>query len=63
MFRDEHGRIVELATIPREDSRVYDMICRADTLGVFQIESQMSMLPRLRPRELYDLGITWRCLW
>ena len=57
--RDEHGRSVELATIPREDPRVYDMICRADTLGVFQIESraQMSMLPRLRPREFYDLVI------
>ncbi|TIV71267.1 MAG: hypothetical protein E5V89_10900, partial [Mesorhizobium sp.] len=38
---------------------VYDMICRADTLGVFQIESraQMSMLPRLKPREFYDLVI------
>ncbi len=52
-------RIVDLDTIPKEDSRVYDMICRADTLGVFQIESraQMSMLPRLRPREFYDLVI------
>ena len=48
-----------LATIPREDARVYDMICRADTLGVFQIESraQMSMLPRLKPRKFYDLVI------
>src|SRR5690606_24618221 len=47
------------ATIPKEDSRVYDMICRADTLGVFQIESraQMSMLPRLKPRQFYDLVI------
>ena len=43
----------------RETSDVYDMICRADTLGVFQIESraQMSMLPRLKPREFYDLVI------
>ena len=50
---------LELATIPPEDQRVYDMICRADTLGVFQIESraQMSMLPRLQPREFYDLVI------
>ena len=45
--------------IPREDSETYDMICRADTVGVFQIESraQMSMLPRLRPRNYYDLVI------
>ena len=48
-----------LATIPKEEPEVYDMICRADTLGVFQIESraQMSMLPRLRPRKFYDLVI------
>jgi error-prone DNA polymerase len=49
----------DLDTIPKEDANVYDMICRADTLGVFQIESraQMSMLPRLKPREFYDLVI------
>jgi len=48
-----------LATIPQEDPVVYDMICRADTIGVFQIESraQMSMLPRLKPRTFYDLVI------
>ncbi len=48
-----------LATIPADDPDVYDMICRADTIGVFQIESraQMSMLPRLRPRCYYDLVI------
>jgi error-prone DNA polymerase len=48
-----------LATVPREDESVYDMICRADTTGVFQIESraQMAMLPRLRPRNYYDLVI------
>ncbi|NEO34634.1 MAG: error-prone DNA polymerase, partial [Symploca sp. SIO3C6] len=48
-----------LASIPQDDSAVYDMICRADTLGVFQIESraQMTMLPRLRPRTFYDLVI------
>jgi error-prone DNA polymerase len=48
-----------LATIPQKQEAVYDMICRADTLGVFQIESraQMSMLPRLRPRTFYDLVI------
>lgn len=57
--RDRHGRPLELATIPAEDPHVYDMICRADTLAVFQIESraQMSMLPRLRPRKFYDLVI------
>ncbi|WP_261533276.1 error-prone DNA polymerase [Burkholderia multivorans] len=45
--------------IPRHDDDTYDMICRADTVGVFQIESraQMSMLPRLKPREYYDLVI------
>jgi DNA-directed DNA polymerase III PolC len=48
-----------LATVPSEDQSVYDMICRADTTGVFQIESraQMAMLPRLRPRNFYDLVI------
>ena len=48
-----------LASVPREDPKVYDMISRADTIGVFQIESraQMSMLPRLRPRNYYDLVI------
>jgi DNA polymerase III alpha subunit len=50
---------LELASVPGEDPAVYDMICRADTTGVFQIESraQMSMLPRLRPRNFYDLVI------
>jgi len=53
------GRRLTLATVPSEDGAVYDMICRADTLGVFQIESraQMAMLPRLRPRCFYDLVI------
>jgi error-prone DNA polymerase len=57
--RDDYGRPYVLATLPPEDKDVYDMICRADTLGVFQIESraQMSMLPRLRPRTFYDLVI------
>jgi len=50
---------LSLATVPSEDSAVYDMICRAETTGVFQIESraQMAMLPRLRPRNYYDLVI------
>ncbi len=53
------GRNLTLATIPAGDREVYDSICRADTMGVFQIESraQMSMLPRLRPRCYYDLVI------
>ena len=53
------GRELTLASVPAEDPAVYDMICAADTIGVFQIESraQMSMLPRLRPRCFYDLVI------
>ena len=53
------GPRYELATVPAEDPVVYDMFCRADTVGVFQIESraQMSMLPRLKPRCFYDLVI------
>ena len=48
-----------LQQIPREVPEVYDMICAADTVGVFQIESraQMSMLPRLKPRQFYDLVV------
>ncbi|RYY55046.1 MAG: DNA polymerase III subunit alpha, partial [Chitinophagaceae bacterium] len=54
-----HGKQLTLANVPQDDTEVYDMICRADTVGVFQIESraQMSMLPRLKPREFYDLVI------
>ena len=54
-----HGQHLSLATIPREDPAVYDMLCRGDSLGVFQVESraQMNMLPRLRPRCFYDLVI------
>lgn len=50
---------LEFHSIPAEDPKVYDMICAADTVGVFQIESraQMSMLPRLKPRCFYDLVI------
>ena len=57
---DQHwNRPMTLATVPKEDPKVYDMICEADTIGVFQIESrgQMSMLPRLKPRCWYDLVI------
>ena len=53
------GRPMLMQDIPAEDAATYDMICRADTVGVFQIESraQMSMLPRLKPRCFYDLVI------
>jgi error-prone DNA polymerase len=54
-----HGRAMTLAAVPREDPAVYDMLCRADSVGVFQVESraQMNMLPRLKPRTFYDLVI------
>jgi len=54
-----HGRQIDLFNIPKESPEVYDMLCKADSLGVFQVESraQMSMLPRLRPREFYDLVV------
>ncbi|MEO7814359.1 MAG: error-prone DNA polymerase, partial [Sphingomicrobium sp.] len=54
-----HGERFELATVPREVPQVYDMLCKGDSLGVFQVESraQMNMLPRLRPRCFYDLVI------
>lgn len=50
---------LSMATIPWEDAKTFDWICRADTIGVFQIESraQMAMLPRLRPRSYYDLVV------
>ncbi|HWC36686.1 MAG TPA: error-prone DNA polymerase [Mycobacteriales bacterium] len=59
LIEDWHGVHYELATIPREMPCVYDMVCKADTVGVFQIESraQMATLPRLRPRSFYDLVI------
>ncbi len=59
LLAQHYGRRHDLATVPADDAAVYDMICKADTLGVFQIESraQMSMLPRLKPRDFYDLVI------
>jgi error-prone DNA polymerase len=59
LVRGYSGRSLALHAIPAGDPAVYDMICRADTVGVFQIESraQMAMLPRLRPRSYYDLVI------
>ena len=59
LIREHWGRTFSLATIPKDDPETYAMICKADTVGVFQIESraQMSMLPRLKPHEYYDLVI------
>ncbi|CAN5365206.1 error-prone DNA polymerase [soil metagenome] len=59
LLKDHKGVALDLATIPPEDPRTYAMIRKADTLGVFQIESraQMAMLPRLKPRSFYDLVI------
>jgi error-prone DNA polymerase len=59
LIEDHYGRRLDLATIPAEDPAVYEMLSRADSLGVFQVESraQMTMLPRLKPREFYDLVI------
>ncbi len=56
---DHHGENYDLATIPAEDPVVYDMLCEGDSLGVFQVESraQMNMLPRLKPRKMYDLTV------
>ncbi|HEY5412220.1 MAG TPA: error-prone DNA polymerase, partial [Caulobacteraceae bacterium] len=53
------GERLQLDSIPSEDPGVYDMLCKADSVGVFQVESraQMAMLPRLRPREFYDLVV------
>ncbi|RDK01493.1 error-prone DNA polymerase [Paraburkholderia lacunae] len=59
LVSEQRGERVEMQDIPAEDPETYDMISRADTVGVFQIESraQMSMLPRLKPRTFYDLVI------
>lgn len=53
------GEEWELATLPRDEAGVYDMLCRGDSIGVFQVESraQMALLPRLLPRRFYDLAI------
>lgn len=59
MARQHYGLIHTLATLPREDEATYAMLRRADSVGVFQVESraQMSMLPRLKPRAFYDLVV------
>jgi error-prone DNA polymerase len=59
LCKQHYNRDLTLATIDQDDEKVYDMISLADTMGVFQIESraQMAMLPRLKPRQFYDLVI------
>ena len=59
LINRHQGKALTLATVPAEDPAVYDMLCRGDSVGVFQVESraQMSMLPRLKPRCFYDLVI------
>ncbi len=59
MIATHHARHYDLQTVPSDAPDVYDMLCQGDSVGVFQVESraQMNMLPRLRPREFYDLAI------
>ncbi|HVH77762.1 MAG TPA: OB-fold nucleic acid binding domain-containing protein, partial [Stellaceae bacterium] len=59
LIEKHHGKTYTLASVPQEVSDVYDMLSRADSIGVFQVESraQMSMLPRLKPQTFYDLVI------
>ncbi|HEX9786482.1 MAG TPA: error-prone DNA polymerase, partial [Candidatus Binatia bacterium] len=59
LLREQRGFDLSIATMPPDDAATYDMICKSDTVGVFQIESraQMAMLPRLRPKNFYDLVI------
>jgi error-prone DNA polymerase len=59
LARDHLGEEWSLESIPREEAGVYDMLCRADAVGVFQVESraQMGLLPRLQPRRFYDLVV------
>ncbi|WP_456755840.1 error-prone DNA polymerase [Bradyrhizobium sp. USDA 4461] len=59
LIADHKGKRWELASVPQDEEPVYDMLCRGESLGVFQVESraQMNMLPRLKPRTFYDLVI------
>jgi error-prone DNA polymerase len=59
LVHESTGRLWALDTIPAEEEGVYDMLCRADSIGVFQVESraQMGTLPRLQPRKFYDLVV------
>lgn len=59
LLQQHEGQTLSIAKVPQDDTATYDMLCRADAIGVFQVESraQMNFLPRMRPRELYDLII------
>lgn len=59
LVKHHHGKELSMQSIPKDDTATYDMLCKADSVGVFQIESraQMAMLPRLKPRCFYDLVI------
>jgi DNA-directed DNA polymerase III PolC len=59
LIGQHHSQMLTLASVPPEEPDVYDMLCKADSIGVFQVESraQMSMLPRLKPRNFYDLVV------
>ncbi len=59
LLRNHYGKNFELATLPQEDPAIYRMLSKADSIGVFQVESraQMSFLPRMKPRNFYDLVI------
>ncbi|HVK23058.1 MAG TPA: error-prone DNA polymerase [Actinokineospora sp.] len=59
LVKEHHDVAVDMGELDLDDQRVYDMLCRADSVGVFQVESraQMATLPRLKPREFYDLVV------
>ncbi|AGT09073.1 error-prone DNA polymerase [Paracoccus aminophilus] len=59
LLREHEGMSLTIDTVPQEDRATYEMLCRADAIGVFQVESraQMNFLPRMQPREFYDLVI------
>jgi error-prone DNA polymerase len=59
LMQQHYYRRLSLASIPPEDKQTYDMLCRGESVGVFQVESraQMAMLPRLQPRSFHDLVI------
>ncbi len=59
LIEENRGEKIDMARLPHDDPKVYDLICRADTVGVFQIESraQMNALPRHKPRRFYDLVV------
>ena len=59
LIREHEGVEIDLAHLPADDPAVYEMLCQADTVGVFQVESraQMATLPRMKPRRFYDLVV------